>query len=200
MVTQRHIPDKGWPGLGRVVFEPFRDAIAPCEVTLLAVSDGITNNENLGVRAELSGIWNWRGSPWFDGRSSCRLGIAARKVTFNTLLVTNGVSPAILLAPNLVEIAVLSSVVHVAVREILVGMDTELWSETVTLFVWTLRNDGSFSSLPDPIFQLRVVASTADDVEASGAELINWSIISIIKPSRADQGGIATRHRVLTRN
>lgn len=60
--------------------------------------------------------------------------------------------------------------------------------------------DEFLSHVPDSILQLRVVASTTDDVVASGAELINWSIISIIKPSRADQGRIATSDGVLRRN
>lgn len=62
------------------------------------------------------------------------------------------------------------------------------------------QQDGLLGNIPDSVFQLRVVASTTANVEASGAELINWSIISIVKPSRADQGRITTSDRVLRSN
>lgn len=118
------IPNEDRFCFGGLVLEPFVDAIAPSEVSLLAVTDRIANNHNFGVIRELSRVRHRRGSPWLDTSSSrFRVRITTRETAFDALLFANRVAPAILFTPRLIEITMFSSIVNIAIGKVTVGVD-----------------------------------------------------------------------------
>lgn len=117
--------------------------------------------------------------------------LRARERALDALMITSRVGIASLDASIFVEIAVLLSIVNVAIAQCLVGMDagTKLWSALIDARLY-------IGHLPDAVGELRVVASASYNIVTLLAQRL-LAAIAIVKLGEAAQGVVTTTDGVL---